>query len=249
MSTKYRDGVKTLDPHSEHGRRTKGWKHEKGHKQKQTHTVRISALEERGKNAKNMSEPDCNITANQENKETRASGRGERKDHQTNETPAGGSHDPRHNAKVIINSSSNNNSSNNKSSQATDDNQKKRETAEDSDDLGSTKIEDTDKDKHKDRGSATVREQRSRNGKEDETSLQMFLSTDNMEREEEYQRSRGRQGGKKVVFQRQYSDETKRKHEEIIRRILDEFDLEETKRKYRNSNACENRRIGKRYLI
>ena len=241
MSTKYQDGVKTLDPHSEHGRRTKGWKHEKGHEKKQTHTVRISVLEERGKNAKNMSESDCNITANQENKETRASGTGERKVHQTNETPAGGSHKARHNAKVINNSNNNNN----KSSQATDDSQKKREKAEDSDDLGSTKIEDKDKDS----GSAPVREQRSRNGKEDETSLQMFLSTDNMEREEEYQRSRGRHAGKKVVFQRQYSDETKRKHEEIIRRILDEFDLEETKRKYRNSNACEHRRIGKRYLI
>lgn len=245
MSTKYQDGVKTLDPHSEHGRRTKGWKHEKGHEKKQTHTVRISVLEERGKNAKKMSEPDCNITANQENKETRASGAGERKTHQTNETPAGGSHNTRHNSKVINNSNSSNNNINNKSSQATDGSQKKSEKAEDSDDVGSTKIEDKDKDS----GSASVREQGSRHGKEDETSLQMFLSTDNMEREEEYQRSRGRHVGKKVVFQRQYSDETKRKHEEIIRRILDEFDLEETKRKYRNSNACEHRRIGKRYLI
>ncbi|XP_076455217.1 uncharacterized protein LOC143289891 [Babylonia areolata] len=43
----------------------------------------------------------------------------------------------------------------------------------------------------------------------------------------------------------QYSDETKRKQEEIIRRILEEFDLEETMQKYRNSNACSIRREGK----
>ncbi|XP_070175775.1 trichohyalin-like isoform X2 [Littorina saxatilis] len=80
----------------------------------------------------------------------------------------------------------------------------------------------------------------------DEESLQMFLSTDFMEREEEYQTEmKEKEKGEKIVFNRQYSETTKRHHEEVIRKILEDFDLETTKDKYRNSNACEIRRNGR----
>ena len=241
MSSKYKSGAKTLNCHSKHERRAKGSKQESDNRT-QTHTVRISLPEERRQSDENMSERKDNVTATKEDKQTIGNGGTDKTtDHQTDNTQTGGLQIPREKA-TVSNLSSNN------ASQATDKkytlSQKKTDNTN-SDDLRSTDVEEKDNDN----SSPAVREQRSRNGVEDETSLQMFLSTDNMEREEEYQRSRGTRGGRKVVFHRQYSDETKRKHEEIIRRILDEFSLEETKNKYRNSNACEHRRNGKRYFL
>ena len=84
-------------------------------------------------------------------------------------------------------------------------------------------------------------------GGPDEESLQMFLSTDNMEDDDDYLGGRGRVGGDRWAHHPGYSDKMQRKHESIIRRILAEFDMEETKSKYRNNSAYEHRPQGKRY--
>jgi hypothetical protein len=85
----------------------------------------------------------------------------------------------------------------------------------------------------------------------DEASVEMFLSTDAMERmekEAEWQREQSERAGgpRRPQLQRQYSEDTKKRHEKIVRQILEDFDLEECKKKYRNLGAYEKRPTGKR---
>ncbi|KAK7473716.1 hypothetical protein BaRGS_00035043, partial [Batillaria attramentaria] len=83
-----------------------------------------------------------------------------------------------------------------------------------------------------------------RNTEQDEF-LEMFLSTEDMDSEEEYPEGRGRgsRGGRRLAWQ--CTEEARKKHEELLRKILEEFDLERTKEKYRNAYVIERQRNGK----
>lgn len=80
----------------------------------------------------------------------------------------------------------------------------------------------------------------------DEASVEMFLSTDEMERMEKEAGWQRTGGARRPQLQRQYSDDTKKRHEKVVRQILQDFDLEECKNKYRNLGAYEKRITGKR---
>nr|KAG5689596.1 hypothetical protein BaRGS_032354 [Batillaria attramentaria] len=66
-----------------------------------------------------------------------------------------------------------------------------------------------------------------------------------MDSEEEYPEGRGRgsRGGRRLAWQ--CTEEARKKHEELLRKILEEFDLERTKEKYRNAYVIERQRNGK----
>lgn len=81
------------------------------------------------------------------------------------------------------------------------------------------------------------RERRERGRERRRDSVTMFLSSLHLEMEPTNQDAdRKRNDGRKQrAVERQYSDETKARHERVISRLLSEFDLEETKDKYRTS--------------
>ena len=85
---------------------------------------------------------------------------------------------------------------------------------------------------------------------EDET-VENFLYTDAMEREQEFQkelhqrRTGIRSKAPPPVLQRQPSEIVRKKHERVIRQILHEFDLQECMERYRNMAAYEKHPTGK----
>lgn len=80
----------------------------------------------------------------------------------------------------------------------------------------------------------------------DEESVEMFLSTDQLQKGELYETERGRQRGpEEMLFQRQYSETTRLRHEQIVRQILQEFDLEKCMATYRNLGVYEKKPQGR----
>ncbi|KAK6196008.1 hypothetical protein SNE40_001316 [Patella caerulea] len=80
---------------------------------------------------------------------------------------------------------------------------------------------------------------RTRDQATDDENVRMFVSSAAMETEIIAKPTNDGTISKRMELEREYSEETKRKHEKIIRRLLQEFDLEKTKDKYRSGDIIE----------
>ncbi|ESO85939.1 hypothetical protein LOTGIDRAFT_167694 [Lottia gigantea] len=83
----------------------------------------------------------------------------------------------------------------------------------------------------------------------DDENIQMFVSSAAMETEIIIKTKNGETFCKRMELEREYSEETKRKHEQIIRKLLEEFDLEQTKDKYRTGKNIEYRPPSTGYIL
>lgn len=95
------------------------------------------------------------------------------------------------------------------------------------------------------------REEEEERGQEEDDVVDLFLSTADLKRQAASPRPQTAEGRRvgRAGFHGDETEGTRRRHEEIVRKILEEFDLEATKKKYRSFDAVEMQITGSRYFI
>ncbi|XP_025113926.1 eukaryotic translation initiation factor 5B-like isoform X2 [Pomacea canaliculata] len=85
------------------------------------------------------------------------------------------------------------------------------------------------------------REEEEERGQEEDDVVDLFLSTADLKRQAASPRPQTAEGRRvgRAGFHGDETEGTRRRHEEIVRKILEEFDLEATKKKYRSFDAVE----------